>query len=236
MAVEDSVEEANMGLKIAMDTALEAVQAQKARKSQLFLALVDIKHFKGAAVTHLRAASCLHPLGNPTFAKMILFLLPPVLQLVLTNTKKCMGWPANNDVNFLQAAGMGESAWVDSENRMPSLLAHIESHTASALHGYDTVRLAYTLRHSFRGLADSIIEHTRQWYLETRECLREDDEVGAGDMPVAPVIPRYPRKRAGAQPVSPPSVGPVTRSQPVLDPIVDRRTRSRTQRSHKPRS
>jgi len=48
----EAAEEENMDLKIEMDIALEAVVAHKARKSQLFLALVDIKHFKGKNRDH----------------------------------------------------------------------------------------------------------------------------------------------------------------------------------------
>jgi len=51
-AVEDPVEDENVDLKIEMDTAFEAVVAHKARKSQLFLALLDIKHFKGKNRDH----------------------------------------------------------------------------------------------------------------------------------------------------------------------------------------
>jgi len=51
-AGEDPVEGAKMTLQIERNLALEAVVAHKVRKSQLFLALVDIKHFKGKNRDH----------------------------------------------------------------------------------------------------------------------------------------------------------------------------------------
>jgi len=51
-AGEDPAEEAKVALRIERNMALEAVVAHKARKSQLFLALVDIKHFKGKNHDH----------------------------------------------------------------------------------------------------------------------------------------------------------------------------------------
>jgi len=51
-AGEDPAEEAKVALQIERNLALEAVVAHKARKSQLFLALVDIKHLKGKNGDH----------------------------------------------------------------------------------------------------------------------------------------------------------------------------------------
>jgi len=49
---EDPVDAANMALMLEVNMALEAVLVHKARKSQLFLALINVKHFKGKNRDH----------------------------------------------------------------------------------------------------------------------------------------------------------------------------------------